>query len=108
MFGLLHRPAASLLLLALALSAGPARADKFDVSDYPAAVVCTFQDGERFFYLSKIQSGIAVYSSPDRMVATIEASGSPLTMMTTTGSGSCGGKSIKDLFDDGRAFAFPK
>lgn len=73
-------------------------------TDFPFMVRCENNGIDRAFYLAKINpNGVAVYVSPDRQAGMVTIDG-PAQPVGGDGSGSCTGKTIKQLRDAGQAF----
>lgn len=98
---------ASLMTLIFVLPAvlgSPASAAEVSFKDFPFLVHCERDGVDRVFYLSRIgPDNIAVYISPDRQAGIVTIDG---TAQAIGGdwSGSCAGKTIKQLRADGQAF----
>jgi hypothetical protein len=74
------------------------------LTDFPFMVHCEHSGVERAFYLAKVDpNGVAVYISPDRQAGTVTIDG-PAAQVGGDGSGSCVGKTIKQLREAGQAF----
>lgn len=80
-------------------------ADEASFADFPFMVHCKDSSGtDRAFYLGIITpSGVAVYISPDRKAGTVTIRG-PAQPVGGDGSGSCAGKTIRQLRETGQVF----
>lgn len=94
----------TVLVAAIAFQFAAVAASEAAFADFPFMVRCENKGIDRVFYLAKINpNGVAVYVSPDRQAGLVTIDG-PAQPVGGDGSGSCTGKTIKQLRDAGQAF----
>lgn len=91
------------LVLPASMPAAGSAADT-DFADFPFMVHCKHDEIDRAFYLSKLgPDGVAIYISPDRQAGIVTIDG-PAKPIGGAWSGSCSGKTVKQLRAAGQAF----
>lgn len=83
-------------------------ADEPAFTDFPYVIYCGFEGIENAYYFSQLEaSGRAIYMTLDRQIGAITIDG-VAERLGDDQTGSCGGKTLVELREVGRAYDLPK
>jgi len=103
LLALSERATFALLCLLPAMSPGSAEAAEVSFVDFPFLIHCQLNGVDRAYFLSRLETGVAVYISPDNKAGTITIEGTAKPIGGDW-SGSCSGKTLEELKAAGQAF----